>query len=121
MSDVLRDHPKQPDWCRYVNETSAGADGYVAATMSRWPKRRMRPRRAFLTEQDCERAAQTEAEAWLRGYVFGRVYGCRNRWWWQRIRSRDVPPAFSRLEFVMAGVGKAGSPITRLRSRLARI
>ncbi len=117
MSDF---HHEWPRWRRGVNETSAAADGYVAATMVR--SHRRPSQQSFLrTAEDQEKAAQVEAEAWIRGYVFGAIYGRRNRWWWQRVKSQDVPPDMSRLEFVMSGVGKAGSPAARRRARLARI
>lgn len=104
-------------WRRLADLNAAEANGYVAAITKHVPARAL----SAASEQELGAAARAEATAWFRGYVFAAVYRRRNRWWWQRLRSSDVPSDMSRLEFVLTGVGKVGTPKLRRSARaLAR-
>jgi hypothetical protein len=91
--------------------------GYLAATRS-VTSPALRQHQAWLARDEGPLATAVvleEARDWLSGYVFGVVYRRRNRWWWQRLASRDVPPDMSRAAFVLQGVGQIGTGRSRRR------
>jgi hypothetical protein len=88
----------------------AGIAGYLAGSDPQ-PCINLARHRRWIAHSDtaeAEEAVRLEASSWLSGYVFGVVYRRRNRWWWQRLRSHDVPADMSRLTFVLHGVGQIG-------------